>query len=62
MAREFIRLCWSCEEVMAEHYKLTEEPERDQKRSRCQRCTRSGFFSLFSYDPSRPKKEVVSGE
>lgn len=60
MAREFIRLCWTCEEIMAEHYKLTEEHERDQKRSRCQNagCRASGYFSLFSYDPSRPIRDV----
>ena len=58
--REYINLCAGCADIMGEHYHLTEEPARDQKRSRCQYpgCRFTGYLSRYSYDPSRPRRDV----
>lgn len=58
MPREFIKLCAQCQEVMAEHYHLTEEQRPDLKRSRCDHCSFRGYLSTYSYDPSRPTREA----
>ena len=58
MAREYIKLCWTCADIMGEHYHLTEEQDPEHKRSRCQQCRFSGYLSRFSYDPSMPKRLV----
>ena len=55
---ETIKLCRSCAEDMGEHYKLTEIQNPELKRSRCAHCTFRGYISEYSFDPSRPIREV----
>ena len=60
MAVKHIRLCWACYDLMAESYKLSEVPEPELKRCRCQGagCKMSGYLSLFTFDESRPLRDI----
>lgn len=58
MAFKTTRLCWQCHDIMAASYKLTEEAEPDLKRVKCDTCNKRGYFSKFSYDPTRPIKDI----
>ena len=64
MAVKHIRLCWACHDIMEEAYKLSEVQDPELKRCRCQGtgCKANGYFSLFTYDESRPKRDIEGAE
>lgn len=53
-----IKLCTACADNMGVHYKLTEVQNPEVKRSRCQMCSFTGYLSQYSYDESRPIRDV----
>lgn len=64
MAVKYIRLCWACHDLMSESYKLTEVMEPELKRGRCQGagCKMSGYLSKFSFDESRPIRDIEGAQ
>ena len=58
MAIRQIKLCSSCADNMGEHYKLSELRNPEVKRARCQMCSFTGYLSQYSYDESRPIRDV----